>query len=153
MTISDATPHNPAAGSLEEMLAGALGTVSSVHFTIGPEASPTEAVDSISASAALVLPRLLHGAPEAAEKHAMVQDVLTELVDITARHKASLDLVVHITYDGEHILVSAGDMDRPLPAPEEEPGLYLVNRIATEISQHAGDNGGRITWAAIDVRR
>jgi hypothetical protein len=101
--------------------------------------------------AALTLPRFLAGAPRAEEVCALAQAVLTELVDITARHRASLDLVGRIVYDGAHVTVSVGDMARPLPSPEEEPGLYLVHRVAIEVGQHEGDFGGRVTWASVPV--
>ncbi|MGW2550016.1 hypothetical protein [Streptomyces sp. NPDC001635] len=153
MTISDAAPHNwpqhhaPAGDTdLAHVL---LGEESSLGFTIGPEASPVEAMEQACAMAALSLPRFLSGLPGADDTCARVQSVLTELVDITARHKAGIDLVGRVAFDGAHITVSVGDMDCPLPAPEEEPGLYLVHRVAHEVGQYAGDMGGRVTWAAV----
>lgn len=150
MTISDATPHNTTQGGpCEEMVTGALSAVNSVHFTLGPHVTAVEAMQQATATAASVLPSLLAGLPDAARVGAEVQAVLTELVDVTARYRAGLDLVVSIECDGQHVTVSAGEMSRPLPPPEEEPGLYLVHRMAVEVGQHEGDLGGRVTWAAL----
>lgn len=106
-------------------------------------------MEQAGAVVAMALPMFLRDLPHAAETCAAVQAVLTELVDVTARHKAGLDLVGKVTYDGAHVTVTVGDMDCPLPAPEEEPGLYLVHRIASDVGQYAGDHGGRVTWAAV----
>lgn len=125
--------------------------MSRIDFSIGPEASPAEAMERASSMVTLVLPRFLAGVPGADKTRESVQAVLAELVDVTARHRASLDLVGHIVYDGEHVTVSVGDMNGQLPAPEEEPGLYLVHRVAVQVGQYAGDFGGRVTWAAVPV--
>ncbi|MFJ4084995.1 hypothetical protein ACIP2Z_39380 [Streptomyces iakyrus] len=95
----------------------------------------------------MALPRLLEGVSD--ETGAVVRAILTELVDVTARHGAGGDLVASVAYDGVHVTVSVGDMGRALPAPEEEPGLYLVHRLASDVGQYAGDQGGRVTWAAV----
>ncbi|MFB8120612.1 hypothetical protein ACFQ6U_13490 [Streptomyces sp. NPDC056465] len=153
MTISDATPHNwpprPPFTGESDAAPYLLGVESSVDFAIGPEASPIEAMERAGAMAALSLPTFLAGVAGAEETSGAVQAVLTELVDVTARHKAGLDLVARLVFDGTHVTVSVGDMDCPLPAPEEEPGLYLVHRMASDVGQYAGDNGGRVTWAAV----
>ncbi|WP_399554048.1 hypothetical protein [Streptomyces anulatus] len=154
MTISDTTPHNvpPRASRLhaEPDTSGLfVGVESSVDFTIGPGVTPVEAMERAGAMVELSLPRFLAGVPGAAETCSAVLSVLTELVDLTARYKAGLDLVGRVTWDGHHVIVSVGDMGRPLPAPEEEPGLYLVNRVADDVGQHAGDQGGRVTWASV----
>lgn len=122
---------------------------SCIDFAIGPEASPVEAMERAGAMTSLSLPRLLEETPGATDTLSAVQAVLTELVDVTARHKAGLDLVVRLAFDGAHVTVSVGDMDCPLPAAAEEPGLYLVYGVASEVGQHVGDNGGRVTWAAV----
>jgi hypothetical protein len=49
-------------------------------------------------------------------------------------------------------MLSVGEMICPLPAPEDEPGLYLVHGVAAEVGQNIGDHGGRVTWAAIRTR-
>ncbi|MEU1592741.1 hypothetical protein ABZ468_07740 [Streptomyces sp. NPDC005708] len=156
MTISDAESYPwalPRIAAVEPAAAPrSLGAESSLGFTIGPEASPVEAMEQACAMVALSLPRFLEGVPGAGDVCAAVQAVLTELVDVTARHKAGLDLVGRVAFDGAHVMVSVGDMDGPLPAPEVEPGLYLVHRVASEVGQYAGDMGGRITWAAVEVR-
>lgn len=156
MTISDAAPHNwnpratfPGEGDAAPDL---LGVESSIDFAIGPEASPKEAMERAGAMVSLSLPRFLEETPGATDTCAAVQAVLAELVDVTARHKAGLDLVARIAFDGAHVTVSVGDMDCPLPAAAEEPGLYLVHRVASDVGQHVGDNGGRVTWAAIPVQ-
>ncbi len=79
--------------------------------------------------AAMVLPALLGEMSEAAAVAESVLGVLTELVDVTARHRASVDLAGRISCDGVHVLLTVGEMDRPLPDPEVEPGLYLVHRL------------------------
>lgn len=122
---------------------------SRVDFVIGPEATPVEAMKQAGAVVTMSLPRFLGGTPGAEETCAAVQAVLTELVDVTARHRAGIDLVCAIAFDGAHVTVSVGDMGRTLPASEEEPGLYLVRRVASEVGQYAGDHGGRVTWAAV----
>lgn len=106
-------------------------------------------MEQAGAMVTMSLPRFLKGTPGAEETCAAVQAVVTELVDVTARHKAGTDLVGSVAFDGSHVTVSVGDMDCELPAPEEEPGLYLVHRVAAEVGQYAGDHGGRVTWAAV----
>ncbi|MEU2968984.1 hypothetical protein ABZ687_28905 [Streptomyces ardesiacus] len=150
MTISDATPHNSttAEGALEQ-LANALGAVNSVHFTLGPKVTPIQAMDKALAAVSYVLPRALEGVRDVSRVCSEVQAVLTELVDVTARNRAGSHLVGGIEYDGQHVTVAVGDMDCPLPPPDEEPGLYVVHRLAAEFGQYAGDHGGRVTWAAV----
>lgn len=124
-----------------------------IDFTIGPESTPVEAMSRATAMVGMSLPTFLAEVPGADQVCTRVQAVLTELVDITARHKAGRDLVGRVAFDGTHVTVSVGDMDIPLPAPEEEPGLYLVHGIAgKDVGQYAGDHGGRVTWAAVAVR-
>lgn len=156
MTISHTTQQNwpPRAAAPQNKRADApelprLG--SAISFSIGPEASPAQAVENANAMVAMTLPRFLAGAPRAAETCTAAQAVLTELVDVTARHKAGQDLVGRVAFDGAHVTISIGDMAGPLPAPEEEPGLYLVHRMAEEVGQYAGDMGGKVTWAAVAV--
>ncbi|MFF0698408.1 hypothetical protein ACFYU4_37960 [Streptomyces tendae] len=148
MTISDTTPH-AGRGALAGLDATTFGAVSSLTFSIGPDVPPVEAMHQAGAMASMTLPRFLSGKPGAEETVAAVLAVLGELVDLTARHKASTGLVGRISYDGAHVTVSVGDMNCLLPAPEEEPGLYLVHRVADEVGQYAGDMGGRVTWAAV----
>ncbi|CAL9326774.1 hypothetical protein [Streptomyces sp. SudanB91_2054] len=148
MTISDATPHI-STGALAGLDATTFGAVSSLAFSIGPNVTPVEAMQQAGAMASMTLPRFLAGKPGAEETGADALAVLTELVDLTARHKASSALVGRVSYDGLHITVSVGDMDGALPPPETEPGLYLVHRVAAEVGQYAGDMGGRVTWAAV----
>ncbi|MFI8206686.1 hypothetical protein [Streptomyces sp. NPDC085937] len=147
MTLSDATPHKWT--SLLGRTTEALRTESSVDFAMGPTATPAEALERASAAVSLALPRLLDGVPNAHQTRKDVQAVATELIDITARHQAGPTMTGRISYDGAHVTVSIGDMDSRLPAPEVEPGLYLVHRLAAEVGQHAGDHGGRVTWAAV----
>ncbi|MFE6639507.1 hypothetical protein ACFVFT_38665 [Streptomyces tendae] len=153
MTISDATPHNSTtdAGALEQ-LAGALGAVSSVHFTLGPEVTPIQAMEKATAAVAFILPSVLEGVRDVSRVCSEVQAVLTELVDVTARNRAGSHVVGNVEYDGQHVTVAVGDMGRPLPAPEEEPGLYVVHRLAAEFGQYAGDHGGRVSWAAVSTQ-
>ncbi|MFF8399906.1 hypothetical protein [Streptomyces sp. NPDC016172] len=125
----------------------------SLSFTIGPEHSPIEAMAAANDMVAMSFPSFLEGLPNAAQVCADVHAVLTELVDVTARNRASVDLVGKVTYDGRHVTVSVGDMAGRLPSPEVEPGLYLVHGTAHEVGQHAGDAGGWVTWAALAVRR
>ncbi|MCG8971856.1 hypothetical protein [Streptomyces sp. CL12-4] len=156
MTISDATPHwppyAPAPGGDGSASALLIGVEDSIDFVIDPEASPVQAMEQAGAMAALALPSMLEGAPDPIRLCADVRALLVELVDVTARHRATPMLVARMSYDGAHVTVSVGEMDRPLPVPEEEPGLYLVHGIASEVGQYAGDHGGRVTWAAVSVR-
>jgi hypothetical protein len=147
MTVSDATPH----GLKRLYPAEWLGEERSLDFTLGPDVSPLEAMDRAGAMATLSLPRFLEGTPRATETCAATQAVLTELVDVTARHKAGPGLIVRLAFDGAHVTVSVGEMDCRLPAAEEEPGLYLVHRVASEVGQYTGDRGGRVTWAAVSA--
>jgi hypothetical protein len=156
VTISDAAPHNwPQLATLTDGGAAplpAIGKESSVDFVIGPQATPVQAMEQAAAMVALALPRFLEGVPGADQACAAAQAVLTELVDITARHKAGLDLVGRVSFDGMYVTVSVGDMACPLPFAMAEPGLFTVHRIATAVQQHTGTMGGRVTWAAIPVR-
>jgi hypothetical protein len=121
----------------------------SVDFVIGPEVSPVQAMKQARALAALALPRMLEGAHDVTMISADVQAVLGELVDVTARHTLGAGLLARIAYDGWHVMVTVGEMICALPAPEDEPGLYLVHRTADKVGQYVGDRGGRVTWAAI----
>lgn len=147
VTISDNWTTARSTGAISDPL-GAVAPVSTLDFTIGPEATPTEAMERATAMVALSLPRLLDGAPDG-KACATVQAVVTELIDVTARHKAGVDLVTRIVFDGAHITVSVGEMNRALPPSEEEPGLYLVHGVASEVGQYEGNHGGRVTWAAV----
>ncbi|MEE1764451.1 hypothetical protein [Streptomyces sp. SP18BB07] len=122
---------------------------SSIDFTIGPEASPAEAMERAGAMVGLSLPRFLKGVWGAERACAAAQAVLAELVDVTARHKAGIDLVGRVAFDGLHVTVSVGDMLGPLPDPETEPGLYVVHRLASVVGQYDGYQGGRVTWASV----
>ncbi|MFJ4880101.1 hypothetical protein ACIP93_33505 [Streptomyces sp. NPDC088745] len=153
MTIFDAIPHNwplrTAFPGEEDASSPLLDVENSVDFVIASEVSPVEAMERAVALSAVALPRMLQGAPDLVRTCDNVKAVLAELVDVTARNQASDALIARIAYDGAHVTVSVGEMGRPLPAPEEEPGLYLVHRIASEVGQYAGDHGGRVTWAAV----
>ncbi|MGW6304221.1 hypothetical protein ACWFRQ_07685 [Streptomyces niveus] len=102
--------------------------------------------------AAMVLLALLAGLPEAVRVADSVLAVLTELVDVTARHRASTDLAGRISYDGDHVLLTVGEMNRSLPDPEEEPGLFLVHRLVGEMGQYRGDEAGYVTWVSVPIR-
>ncbi|MEU5978466.1 hypothetical protein [Streptomyces sp. NPDC047315] len=153
MTISDAVPHNPPPPTAFSNDAGGplnlLDTASAISFSIGPDTPPSVAMEEAVAMVGMTLPRFLAGAPGAKVTCEAAQAILRELVDVTARHKASQDLVGRVTYDGAHVMVSVGDMDCRLPAPEEEPGLYLVHRVADDVGQYSGDMGGQVTWASV----
>ncbi|MFP3991067.1 hypothetical protein U9R90_27075 [Streptomyces sp. E11-3] len=158
MTISSATPRlRPS--SLRSLIAGqdpdvqqAPDTERSAEFRLGPEHSAADAVQRAHGFAAAVMPALLATSPEATRAGQSALAVLTELIDITARHRASVDLAGRISCDGEHVLLTVGEMDRPLPAPEEEPGLFLVHRLADDVGQHRGDEAGHATWASVPLR-
>lgn len=128
-----------------------LAAASSIGFAMGPETSPVEAMERSVAMVSMSLPAFLGGVPDAGRVGADVQAVLAELVDVTARHRAGLDVVGRVVFDGSHVTVSVGEMNRPLPSPYEEPGLFIVHRLADDVGQHAGDHGGRVTWASIHV--
>ncbi|MFJ4988706.1 hypothetical protein ACIP9H_33515 [Streptomyces sp. NPDC088732] len=157
MTVSDAAPYGrPSPNHITEqpdLDRWMNGAESSISLTIGPEWTPVQAMEQAVAMVAMSLPTFLDELPDRDDVCADVQAVLRELVDVTARHKASVDLVAEVVFDGAHVTVSVRDMDCDLPAPEEEPGLYLVHRLAEDVGQYPGDNGGRITWAAVPVHR
>ncbi|MEV7512111.1 hypothetical protein AB0O57_29560 [Streptomyces sp. NPDC091201] len=124
---------------------------SALDFSISPTAQPGQEVNQVTTMVRMTLPMFLVDVPEQAAVCAAVEAVVTELVDIAARHRASADLVGRVAFDGTHVTVSVGDMAGPLPAPEQEPGLYLVHRLADDVGQYDGDFGGRVTWAALPV--
>lgn len=126
---------------------------SSIDFTIGPAATPDQAMKQATAMVRMTLPMFLVDVADVTVVCHAVESVVTELVDVTARHKAGVDLVGKVSFDGSHVTVSVGDMTGPLPTPEQEPGLYAVHRLADEVGQYAGDLGGRVTWAALAVQR
>ncbi|MFF4543710.1 hypothetical protein ACFY1J_05595 [Streptomyces sp. NPDC001406] len=159
MTISDAMPQLWAS-SLQSAAVrpgasaqlGLPNPENSIEFRLGPEHTPAQSMRRARAFVAKVLPALLAGAPNAKAVEEATLAVLAELVDITARHRAGIDLSGRVSYDGEHVLVTVGAMDQPLPGPEEEPGLYLVHRLADDIGQHRDDGEGYETWVSIPVR-
>lgn len=124
----------------------------SIEFRLGPEHTPVQSMQRARSFVARVLPALLAAAPDGKAVAETTLAVLTELVDVTARHRASLDLSGRVSYDGDHVLITVGEMSRSLPAPEEEPGLFLVRRLVDDIGQHRGDEGGYATWTSIPVR-
>ncbi len=155
MTISDTMPPlwasslRPSTARHSSADSQILGVENSLEFRIGPERQPAEAVRRSSRFAAMVLPALLGEMPEAADVAESVLGVLTELVDVTARHRASVDLAGRISFDGAHVLLTVGEMDRALPDPEVEPGLYLVHRLVDDIGHYRGDEAGYVTWASV----
>ncbi|MFB6529897.1 hypothetical protein [Streptomyces sp. NPDC056399] len=118
-------------------------------FCMGPDVAPADAMERAVATVRRALPLLLKGAPAALAASEDVLSVVRELVDITARDRSSLDVVGRITFDGAHITISVGEKRYPLPSPEVEPGLYLVHRLADEVGQYRGDEGGHVVWAAV----
>lgn len=158
VTISEALPHLWA--SSRRLLAAGktltapqvLGAENSLEFRIGPEHQPVETVRRSHGFAAMVLPALLAGRADAVPVADSVLAVLTELVDVTARNRASIDLAGRVSYDGDHVLLTVGEMDCPLPAPEEEPGLYVVHRLVDHVGQYRSDDEGFVTWASLPVR-
>ncbi|MFF8789139.1 hypothetical protein [Streptomyces sp. NPDC015125] len=156
MTISDAEPllwasslRNAAARRNADVPQVLLSN--SLEFRLGPERAPAEALRRSRRFAAMVLPALLGPVPNAAVVAESVLGVLTELVDVTARHRASVDLAGRISCDGTHALLTVGEMDRPLPEPETEPGLFIVHRTVDDIGQYRGDEAGYVTWAAVPI--
>ncbi|MFE4579440.1 hypothetical protein [Streptomyces chartreusis] len=158
MTISDAiTPHW--ASSLLSAPAGRGATTphglpnleKSIEFRLGPEHTPFQSVRRARRFASTVLPALLADAPNVKAVGEAALAVLTELVDVTARHRASVDLSGRVSYDGDHVLITVGEMDRPLPAPEEEPGLFLVHRLTDDVGQYRGDEAGNVTWVSVPL--
>ncbi|WP_370418929.1 hypothetical protein AB8O64_10755 [Streptomyces sp. QH1-20] len=158
MTISDAVPllwasslRHPAA-SKNAAVPQILSTPNSLEFRVGPERSPAQTVHRSHRFASMMLPALLGELSQAAAVAEQVLAVLTELVDITARHRASVDLSGRISCDGSHVLLTIGEADRPLPTPEDEPGLFLVHRLTDDLGQYRGDEGGHVTWTSVPVR-
>ncbi|NEA53505.1 hypothetical protein G3I60_04890 [Streptomyces sp. SID13666] len=123
-----------------------------ITFTLGPEVSPLDAMARTAAFVRRTLPMLLKGNPVADATSRDVLAVVTEITDITARHRCNADIIGRVVFDGAHITVSMGQMHRLLPAPEEEPGLYLVRRLVDDLGQYRGDEGGYTTWASVPVR-
>ncbi|MFG2795838.1 hypothetical protein [Streptomyces pseudovenezuelae] len=124
----------------------------SIEFRLGPEHTPVQSMQRARSFVARVLPALLAAAPNGKAVAETTLAVLTELVDVTARHRASVDLSGRVSYDGDHVLITVGEMRRSLPTPEEEPGLFLVHRLVDDIGQHRGDGDGYATWTSIPVR-
>ncbi|WP_411147459.1 hypothetical protein [Streptomyces sp. A30] len=159
MTISDAMPQLwasslpfAAVGSGAVTPLGLPDVENSIEFRLGPEHTSVQSMRRARGFVAKVLPALLAGAPNANVVEETTLAVLTELVDITARHRASVDLSGRVSYDGEHVLIAVGEMDQPLPGPEEEPGLFIVHRLVDDIGQYRDDDDGYATWASIPVR-
>lgn len=123
----------------------------SIEFRLGPEHAPVQSMRRARRFVARVLPALLAGAPHAEAVKETTLAVLTELVDVTARHRASVDLSGRVSYDGDHVLITVGEMDRPLPAPEEEPGLFLVHRLTDDVGQYRGAEAGNVTWVSVPL--
>ncbi|MFM9698844.1 hypothetical protein [Streptomyces europaeiscabiei] len=159
MTISDvmpqlrvASPTFAAAGPCAAAPLGLPEIENSLEFRLGPEHNSVQSMRRARGFVAKVLPALLACSPNANVVEEATLAVLTELVDITARHRASIDLSGRVSYDGEHVLIGVGEMDQPLPGPEEEPGLFIVHRLVDDIGQYRGDGDGYATWASIPVR-
>lgn len=159
MTISDAM--SPLWVSSLQTAAARQGTAApqglpdvenSIEFRLGPERTPVQSMRRARGFVAKVVPALLAGAPNAKVVEEATLAVLTELVDVTARHRASIDLSGRVSYDGDHVLITVGEMDQPLPSSEEEPGLFLVHRLTDEIGQYRGDEAGYVTWSSVPVR-
>ncbi|MEU0427453.1 hypothetical protein ABZ235_28305 [Streptomyces canus] len=124
----------------------------SIEFRLGPEHTPIQSMRRARSFVARVLPALLAGAPNAKAVGEATLAVLTELVDVTARHRASVDLSGRVSNDGDHVLITIGEMGCSLPASEEEPGLFIVHRLTDEIGQYRGDEDGYVTWASVPVQ-
>ncbi|BCL31017.1 hypothetical protein ACFFS2_03505 [Streptomyces aurantiacus] len=159
MTISDAASplstfglQTTTARQGTAVLPGIPGVENSIEFRLGPGYAPAQSIRRARGFAIMMLPTLLAGAPNANVVEEVVLTVLTELVDVTARHRASIDLSGRISHDGDHVLITIGEMDQPLPDPEEEPGLFLVRRLTDEIGQYRGDEAGHVTWVSVPVR-
>ncbi|GAB2966087.1 hypothetical protein GCM10023080_029900 [Streptomyces pseudoechinosporeus] len=158
MTISDAISPLSTSGlqtiSARQGTAAPLGlpdVENSIEFRLGPEHTPVQSMRRARGFVAKVLPALLAGAPNAKAVEEATLAVLTELVDVTARHRASIDLSGRVSYDEDHVLITVGEMNRPLPAPEEEPGLFLVHRLTDDIGQYRGDEAGDVTWVSVPL--
>lgn len=123
-----------------------------ITFAVGPEVKPVDAMTRATGFARRTLPMLLKGVPAADAAGRDVLAVVTELVDITARHRYSTDVFGRIVFDGAHITVSVGEMRGTLPAPVNEPGLYLVRNVVDDLGQYRGDEGGYVTWASVPVQ-
>ncbi|MDH6629356.1 hypothetical protein M2271_007192 [Streptomyces sp. LBL] len=159
MTISDAMSplwvsslHNAAVGQGAGAPQGMPDIENSIEFLLGPEGTPVQSLRRARGFVAKVLPALLAGAPNVKVVEEATLAVLTELVDVTARHRVSVDLSGRVSYDGDHVLITVGEMDRALPSSEEEPGLYIVHRLTDEIGQYRGNDAGYATWASVPVR-
>ncbi|NGO66993.1 ATP-binding protein [Streptomyces boncukensis] len=154
MTISDTTPHKWVSAlrtrvAEPDRAPWASAVENSLEVRLSAEHPPTEAIRRVRSFVETFLPALLPGRPEMQET---VLAVLTELVDITARHQHCPDLEGRISTDGAHVMLTLGEMDRPLPSPDEEPGLYLVHRLVDDIGQYRGDQGGHATWASVPLK-
>ncbi|MFJ1552800.1 hypothetical protein [Streptomyces mirabilis] len=159
MTISDAMSplwvsslQNAAVGQGAGASQGMSDVENSIEFFLGPEGTPAQSLRRARGFVAKVLPALLAGAPNVKVVEEATLAVLTELVDVTARHRASVDLSGRVSYDGDHVLITVGELDQTLPSAEEEPGLYIVHRLTDEIGQYRGDEAGYATWASVPVR-
>ncbi|MEU9699480.1 hypothetical protein [Streptomyces sp. NPDC047981] len=154
VTLS-AAEHGLGVGRLLPLLAPSSRLVlgREAVFCVGPDIAPVDAMERAVATVRRTLPLLLRGAPAALAAREDVLSVVRELVDITARDRSSIDILGRITFDGMHVTVSVGEKRDPLPAPEVEPGLYLVHRLADEVGQYRGDEDGYVVWAAVNASR
>lgn len=102
--LSDSTVGlRPPAAGRNAAVPQVLGVANSLAFRVGPERDPAEVMCRSHRFAAVVLPALLGELPEAAAVAESVLAVLTELVDVIARHRASVDLAGRISFDaGAH---------------------------------------------------
>ncbi|MFJ7054659.1 hypothetical protein ACIQU7_23410 [Streptomyces albidoflavus] len=125
-----------------------LAAPASLSLVIGPELTPVKAIEQAAATLDMLLAEML-----TADAFQAVRAVAVELVDLAARYAGSEDLTLAVDIDAAYATVTAGEMRCPLPAPDEEPGLYLVQRTATAVMQHRGAGGGFVTWAAVPISR
>ncbi|MEN8652557.1 hypothetical protein ABCR94_18620 [Streptomyces sp. 21So2-11] len=69
-----------------------------ITFTIGPETKPIDAMKRAAAFVRRTLPMLLKGEQSAGVLSQDVLAVVTELVDITARHRCGTDVLGRVVF-------------------------------------------------------
>ncbi|MFJ2745280.1 hypothetical protein ACIO3O_37110 [Streptomyces sp. NPDC087440] len=155
MSISDFTPSatppltpETAAPIRPAQQPQLLGTRSCARLSVDTD---RRAAERCSAFARTVLGPFLGDHPDPGPLVDNVVAVITELVDVASRTTRRSTIVCVVEFDGSHFMVSVEEIHGRLPHPQDEPGLYLVHRVADEVGQHLGDHGGTVIWASVPV--
>jgi hypothetical protein len=119
------------------------------HARLFLQAKP-DAAPRCAAFARNVLRAFTTGLQNADEAVSSALAAAYELADTAARRAWGEAFNADLTYDGQHVMISVGDI-HPIDNCENEPGLFLVKRVADDVGEHSGEYGGSIIWASIPV--